>query len=135
MSEKLKGKIVPLNIFMDVAKDNQSIYYVTTSKNKKALKGEDDSQIQIKEYDPQLNNVLTLLTLRMDNILVFTQLADGRFVLIDEEGDLIIYKKNKTNTKLVKAGKFFVHSQDTEFIIEACGDFEQVIIDSEVLVI
>lgn len=108
---------------------------MTTTKNSKALKGEDDTEIQIKEYDPQLNNVLTLLTLRMEKILVFTQLADGRFVLIDEEGDLIIYKKNKTNTKIVKAGKFYVHPQDTEYIIEACDDFEQVIIDSEVLVI
>jgi len=53
LSEKLKGKIVPIAIFMDVGKDNNSIYYLTTSKNKKALKGEDESQIQIKEYDPQ----------------------------------------------------------------------------------
>jgi hypothetical protein len=71
----------------------------------------------------------------MDNILVFTQLKDGRFVLIDEEGDLIIYKKNKTKTKLVKAGKFFIHAEDIEFIIEACDGFEQVIIDTEILVI
>ena len=67
-------------------------------------KGEEVNQIEFKQYDPLMNNVIVLLTIRMDKILAFTQLLDGRFVIVDEEGDIILYQKNKTGTKLVKSG-------------------------------
>jgi hypothetical protein len=51
-----------------------------------------------------------MLTLRMDKILGFTQLKDGRFVIINEDGNIMLYEKNQTGTKLERAGQFFVHA-------------------------
>ena len=98
-------------------------------------KGEETKSIEIKQYDPLLNNVIPLLTIRMDKILAFTQLLDGRFVIITEEGDIILYKKNKTGNKLEKAGMYFVHPDDTKFITDSIDDFERIIFDNEFLVL
>jgi hypothetical protein len=75
--------------------------------------------IEIKQFDPISNNVVILLTLRMNNILAFTQLVDGRFIIIDEEGCITLYEKNNAGNMLVKAGKFFIHLEDTQFIIKS----------------
>lgn len=76
---------------------------MTTPENVK-IKGEDSLQMDIKQYDPNMNSVIILLTLRMDKILGFTQLKDGRFVIINEDGGIMLYEKNKTGTKLERAG-------------------------------
>lgn len=57
-----------------------------------------------------MNSVIIMLTLRMDKILGFTQLKDGRFVIINEDGNIMLYEKNQTGTKLERAGQFFVHA-------------------------
>lgn len=81
----------------------QRIYFVTTSLEK-CKKGDDSNQIDIKQYDPVMNSVITLLTLRVDKILAFTQLKDGRFIIINDDGEILIYEKNKAGLKLMKAG-------------------------------
>lgn len=90
--------------------------------------------MDIKQYDPNMNSVIILLTLRMDKILGFTQLKDGRFVIINEDGGIMLYEKNKTGTKLERAGQFFVHAEDTKFIVDSSKDFESFIIDKEVMI-
>ena len=81
----------------------QQIYFVTTSLEK-CKKGDDSNQIDIKQYDPVMNSVITLLTLRVDKILAFTQLKDSRFIIINDDGEILIYEKNKAGLKLMKAG-------------------------------
>lgn len=48
--------------------------------------------------------MVTLLTLRVDKILAFTQLKDGRFVIINDDGEILLYEKNKAGIRLMKAG-------------------------------
>ena len=83
LTEKLRGNIASVSVFQDRERLKQLIYFVTES-NPRAKEGA--NQIEIKQYDPILNNVIQLLTIRMDKILAFNQLLDGRFVIIDEEG-------------------------------------------------
>ena len=47
----------------------------------------------------------------------------------------MIYIKNLTGDKITKEGQFFVQREDTKFIMETIGDFENIIIDDEALVI
>ena len=60
--------------------------------------------MEIKQYDPLMNSVVILLSLRIDKLLAFTQLKDGKFVLINEDGEILLYEKNKQGNKLQKSG-------------------------------
>ena len=133
LAEKLKGNVAPVSIFQDRDKKKSIIYFVTLLSS--GNKGDESKSIEIKQYDPLMNNVIVLLTIRMDKILAFSQLLDGRFVVITEEGEIILYQKNKTGNKFEKAGKFFVHDDDTKFITDSIDDFERIIFDHEFLVV
>ena len=67
--------------------------------------------------------------------MAFNQLLDGRFVIIDEEGEINLFAKNKSGTLLEKVGLLHAHQKDTKFIKESIDDFERIVIDDDFMIL
>ena len=78
---------------------------------------------------------MPILTLRENKILAFNQLLDGRFVIIDDEGEINLFAKNKSGTMLEKDGILHVHPKDTKYIKDSIDDFERIVIENEFMIL
>ena len=72
-----------------------------------------------------------MLTLQEENLLLFTQIADGSFITIDVEANITKYTQRKG--QLERSGELFVHAADAEFI-KTFSDYESFIMNEEVLI-
>lgn len=98
-------------------------------------KDSNSNQTDFRQYDPASARSIVLLTLRVNNILAFVKLHDGRFVIINEEGQIQIYSKNSLGNKLEKQGEFHIHVKDRDYITKNIKEFNPIFINSEVLVV
>jgi hypothetical protein len=55
--------------------------------------------------------------------------------MIDQDGELNIFGKSKNGNKLLRQGTFFLHEYDVAFIIDQIGDYQDIIIDAEILIV
>ena len=94
-----------------------------------------DNFIEIKRFNPSedtKNNVKTILTLRKKNLLVFEQLRDGSFIIIDNVGEIGVYQFN--GSQLERTERLWVHEEDRKDIAKKFGAFERVIINKDVMI-
>lgn len=128
LRKKLKGQIIKVTLFCDVDPDNFSVYFAMKQPGF-------DNFIEIKRFNPSedtKNNVKTILTLRKKNLLVFEQLRDGSFIIIDNVGEIGVYQFN--GSQLERTERLWVHEEDRKDIAKKFGAFERVIINKDVMI-
>ena len=72
------------------------------------------------------------MTLRVKNLLVFEQIRDGSFIIIDNFGYIGVYEFK--GNFLERTERLWVHEQDRIDIAKKFGDFERVIITKDIMI-
>ena len=90
--------------------------------------------IEIFQFDPtqdKKNTVKVILTLRKKNLLVFEQMKDGSFFIIDDQGIIGIYNFN--GAMLERTDFLYMHPADVQKV-KKFGEFTRVIANREVMI-
>jgi hypothetical protein len=89
----------------------------------------------IKSFDPtqvEKKQVKTILTFKKQNILLFTQFKDGKFLIIDDVGTATVYELN--NGQLERLHSLWFHEEDRKYLVKKFRPYENFIIDEQVLI-
>ena len=73
------------------------------------------------------------MTLKRKKILVFEQLQDRSFFIIDDQGTIGIYNFKGTTTKLEKTDTLYMHPEDVEKV-KKFSDFTRVVVNRDVMI-
>lgn len=93
-----------------------------------------DNFIEIFQFDPtkdQKNTVKVILTLRKKNLLVFEQMKDESFFIVDDQGSIGIYAFK--GSMLERTDYLYMHPYDVKKV-KKFNDFTRVIVDREVMI-
>ena len=126
----LLGFMVPVAMISD----DKNIYFATTSDETLNLLNK-DFKIEIKQFNLKSENVITLLTIRQQKVIGFKQLEDGRFIVIDHDGEVNIFMKSKNGQKLLRQGAFFMHDYDLSYMVNIVKDYQDILLDDETIIV
>ena len=65
----------------------------------------------------------------------FKQLEDGRFIIIDHDGELNIFVKSKNGQKLLRQGAFFIHDYDLSYLLNTVKDYQDILLDDQTMIV
>ena len=114
--------------------DKENIYFATTSDETLNLLNK-DFKIEIKQLNLKSENVITLFTIRQQKVIGFKQLADGRFIIIDHDGEVNIFVKSKNGQKLLRQGAYFMHDYDLSYMVNTVKDYQDILLDDETIIV
>ena len=129
LRKKLSGNIIPVTLIQDIEKHTPQVYFAMESKMYEEF-------IDIYQFDPTQNQekaVQIILTLKRKKILVFEQLQDRSFFIIDDQGTIGIYNFKGTTTKLEKTDTLYMHPEDVEKV-KKFSDFTRVVVNRDVMI-
>ena len=75
-----------------------------------------------------------ILVLRNTNILVFTQFKDGRFFIIDDLGEALVYEYTRGH-QLERVQALYFHEADKNHMVKNFRPYGMFMVDDEILIV